>query len=249
MDVVTFREFYGSPFGALVAQSLGKRLKPFAPRRKGQTVMGLGFAPPYLPLFDAEDSTTLAFMQARQGVTRWPTDDTVRAALVDEVELPLGESMIDVALVVHGLELAESPLEMLQETWRVLSPQGKLILVVPNRRGLWAASESTPFGDGQPFSRGQIARLLKDARFTVTRWDAGLHFLPSQKSWAMASAPAMEAVNRKLAPRLSGVIIVEAEKQVYAFTSGKRARRLVPRLRPVLLPSAQPVPFQDDSGL
>lgn len=249
MDVVTFREFYASAFGERVAASLNTRLKSFATQRAGQRVMGLGFAPPYLNLFDADDATVLAFMQARQGVTRWPAGEAARAALVDECDLPLLESVVDVALVVHGLEFAETPLDMVQEIWRVLSPQGKLILVVPNRRGLWSASESTPFGDGQPFSKRQLAGLLKQARFTVTRWDSALHFLPSRHSWALAAAPALEAVGRKVAAPLSGVIIVEAEKQVYAFTSGKRARRLVQRLRPVLLPAPQPVPKADQTGL
>ncbi len=249
MDVVTFREFYGQAFGQRVAHSLSARLTHFATQRPGQRVMGLGFAPPYLPLFESPDSSTLAFMQARQGVTRWPVDKPTRAALVDECELPLLESVMDVALVIHGLEFAETPLDMLHEIWRVLSPQGKLILVVPNRRGLWSASDATPFGDGQPFSRSQIAGLLKQARFTVTRWDSSLHFLPSRHRWAMAAAPALEAIGRRMATALSGVIIVEAEKQVYAFTSGKRARRFSHRFRPVLLPSPQPVPFTDDSGL
>jgi SAM-dependent methyltransferase len=249
MDVVTLREFYRSPFGARVGQSLAVRLKGFATAKKGQTVMGLGFALPYLPMFEAEDGATLAFMQARQGVLPWPSGEDVRAALVDECELPLLESVVDLALVVHGLELAETPREMLHEIWRVLSPQGKLVLVVPNRRSFWSSSEASPFADGQPFSRGQLADLLKEARFTITRWDQALHFLPSPRAWATAAAPAMEAVTRRIAPRLSGVIIVEVEKQVYAFTSGKRARRFVQRFRPVLLPSPRPVPFTDDSGL
>jgi hypothetical protein len=37
-------------------------------------------------------------------------------------------------------------------------------------------------------------------------------------------------------PALSGVIIVEAVKQVYAIASGKRVRRISPRARPALAP-------------
>jgi hypothetical protein len=37
-------------------------------------------------------------------------------------------------------------------------------------------------------------------------------------------------------PALSGVIIVEAAKQVYAVASGKRARRISPRTQPALSP-------------
>jgi hypothetical protein len=41
-------------------------------------------------------------------------------------------------------------------------------------------------------------------------------------------------------PALSGVVIVEAVKQVYAISSGKRVRRLVPRLQPALKPLPAP---------
>jgi len=37
-------------------------------------------------------------------------------------------------------------------------------------------------------------------------------------------------------PALSGVIIVEAVKQVYALANGKRARRFSARARPALAP-------------
>ena len=35
------------------------------------------------------------------------------------------------------------------------------MVVVPNRRGLWARAERSPFGHGRPFSGRQLHRLLK----------------------------------------------------------------------------------------
>jgi SAM-dependent methyltransferase len=148
--------------------------------------------------------------------------------------------MVDVALVVHGLEHAENPLDMLQEVWRVMAPQGRLILIVPNRRGLWAASESTPFGHGQPFSNGQISQLLRDAKFTITQWRSALYLPPFKSEALLQTARGFDVAGERLLNRFAGVTIVEAMKQVYAFSSGKRARRLLPRFRPVLLPSPQP---------
>ena len=58
--------------------------------------------------------------------------------------------------MVHALEHAEDPRETLKEMWRVLAPNGRLVIVVPNRRGLWASFEHTPFGSGRPYSRGQL---------------------------------------------------------------------------------------------
>ena len=57
---------------------------------------------------------------------------------------------------------------MLAEVWRVLTPGGRLLVVVPNRAGLWARMENTPFGYGRPFSRKQLSRLMRDMQFSPT---------------------------------------------------------------------------------
>jgi SAM-dependent methyltransferase len=239
MDVVDLREFYAGALGqsarALIGRSLGPRLNPAA----GQTVLGLGFAHPYFDDQLPENVVTLSFMLARQGVIHWPKEESVRSALVDECDLPLLESVADHVVVVHGLELSEDPQAMLHEIWRVMAPQGKLYLVVPNRRGLWSASDASPFGNGQPFSRSQLAGLLKEARFTAGWWKEALVLPPVVSPWLLKTASVCEMVGTRLVGRFSGVIIVEAMKQVYAFSSGKRTRRLMPRLRPALLPSPQ----------
>ncbi len=241
MDVVDLREFYASALGksarARITRVLSPRLKPHG----GHTVLGLGFAHPYLEGLVSPDAVILSFMLARQGVIHWPPDQAVRAALVDECDLPLLESVADHVVVVHGLEFSDDPLAMLQEIWRVMAPQGKLTLVVPNRRGLWSASDASPFGHGQPFSRSQITSLLKEARFSVTWSKEALVMPPFSAPALLRMAQAFEQVGSRLLGRYSGVLLVEAVKQVYAFSSGKRARRLVPRLRPVLLPSPQPM--------
>lgn len=240
MDVVDLREFYRSDHGAVTAKLIGRQLAGFARPAMTQTVMGIGYATPYLQLLAPQPSLTLSFMLAQQGVTHWPENALNRSALVDASDLPLLESTIDLALVVHGLEFADTPLDTLQEIWRVMAPQGRLLLVVPNRRGLWAASEATPFGYGQPFSRGQLAGLLKEAKYSITQWRSALCLPPLKNPGFLKAAPAIEALAERAFPRLSGVTIVEAMKQVYAFSSGKRVRRPLQRFRPVLLPSPQP---------
>lgn len=240
MDVVDLREFYGSALGRSARDLIGRALWPRLRAAAGQTVVGLGHAHPYLEGHVSRDAVTLSFMLARQGVIHWPIEEAVRSALVDECDLPLLESVADHVVVAHGLELADNPQDMLQEIWRVMAPQGKLYLIVPNRRGLWSASEASPFGHGQPFSRSQLANLVKEARFTTTWWAEALVWPPVSAPWLLRMAPALESIGTRMLGRFSGVIIVEAVKQVYAFSSGKRARKLVPRLRPALLPSPRP---------
>lgn len=236
MDIVDLREFYGSRLGLATRRSLAGRLRPRLAGLAGGRVLGLGYAMPYIADCMSGAETQLAFMMARQGVFRWPDEGAVKSALVDECDLPLLESVVDAVLVVHGLELTDAPQEMLREIWRVLAPQGRLFLVVPNRRGVWARFDSSPFGYGQPFSRPQLSRLLRESQFSVASWSYALYFPPSTRSAVLSAAPAIEGLGSRLMPALSGVIIVEAVKQVYAVASGKRARRLSPRARPALSP-------------
>jgi SAM-dependent methyltransferase len=236
MDVVELRDFYASRLGLASRRLIAHRLRRRWSSLGGATVMGLGFATPYLESWRAESARSFGFMMARQGVIHWPQEGDSATALVDEFDLPLLESTIDFALIIHGLELTDNPEEMLQEVWRVMAPQGRLMLIVPNRRGMWARFDSTPFGYGQPFSRPQLGKLLKEARFTAVAWSQALFMPPFEKSMILNSAPAWERLGSWLSPAFSGVIIVEAVKQVYAIPPGKRARRLVPRLRPALSP-------------
>lgn len=234
MDIVDLREFYGSRLGLATRKVLTARLRQAVAGLDRSRVMGLGFTLPYLADCLPEADVQLAFMMARQGVFRWPEDGAVRSALVDECDLPLLESTVDVALLIHALEFSEVPEEMLREAWRVLAPQGKLIIVVPNRRGIWAQFDTSPFGYGQPYSRSQLSRLLKDTQFSVSAWSRALYFPPSTHGPVLSAAVALEGLGSRLMPALSGVIVVEAVKQIYAISSGKRVRRLGARGRPAL---------------
>ena len=237
MDIVDLREFYGSKLGLATRRSLAGQLRPRLAGHVGGTVMGLGYAMPYLNDCVVQPEAQLAFMMARQGVFRWPETGGVQSALVDECDLPLLESVVDLALVVHGLELTDAPQEMLREIWRVLAPQGRLFLVVPNRRGVWARFDTSPFGHGQPYSRPQLSALLRESQFSIVSWSHALYFPPSAWSAVLSAAPAMDGLGARLMPALSGAIIVEAAKQIYAVAQGKRLRRSLARSRPALAPA------------
>ena len=232
MNVVELSEFYANPLGKATQSIIASKLAPMLPLHEA-TVLGLGFAVPYL----AAGQHTLAFMTARRGVIHWPDEGPVQSALIDDLDLPLPDNSVDMALVVHGLEFTESPIDMLQEVWRVLAPQGKLILVVANRRGLWSASEASPFGYGQPFSRSQLQILLKEAQFSISQIVPALFMPPRARFMGLRLAAGIEKFGAVSLRRFSGALIVEATKQVYAYSVSRRVRQAQPRFRPLLLPT------------
>ena len=96
----------------------------------------------------------------------------------------------------------------------MLTPEGRVLLIVPNRRGIWARLDSTPFGHGRPYSRGQLERLLGDALFSPLEWTSALFMPPLDRQWLVRWATAFERVGARLWPGFAGVIIVEARKEL-----------------------------------
>ena len=238
IDVIDLRDFYSRRLGIVARQLINRGIRARWPDAAGQRVLGLGYPTPYLGLFREEAERCLAFMPAAQGVVKWPTNRPGLAALVDELEQPLADSSIDRVLLVHALEMAHDPAALLREVWRVLAAGGRLLAVVPNRRGVWARMDTTPFGHGRPYSRSQIVHLLRETWFTPTGWGEALHVPPVARGWFLRSAAAWERIGAVVAAPFAGVHLVEATKQVYRAIPARRERqRLVPALEPALAPS------------
>ena len=237
IDVVDLRNFYTQRLGVVARRFIGRGIRARFNDTRGMSMLGVGYATPYLGLFREEAERCLAFMPAAQGVVKWPSQRPSLATLVDELDLPLQDSSIDRVLLVHALEMAHDPIALLREVWRVLAAGGRLLAVVPNRRGLWARMDTTPFGHGRPYSRSQITHLLRDTWFTPVGWSEALYVPPIGRGWFLRSAVAWERAGATISAPFAGVHIVEATKQVYRPIPARRERRrLVPALEPALAP-------------
>jgi SAM-dependent methyltransferase len=238
LDVVDLRNFYAQRLGQVARRFVGRGIRARFADTRGLRVLGVGYPTPYLGLFREEAERCLAFMPAAQGVMKWPSARPSLVALADEFALPLADAAVDRVLLVHSLEMSQEADALLREVWRVLAAGGRLLAVVPNRRGLWARMDTTPFGHGRPYSRSQITQLLREAWFTPTGWSEALYVPPVARAWFLRSAVAWERAGSTISAPFAGVHIVEASKQVYrAIPVRHERRRLVPALRPALAPS------------
>ncbi len=229
-DAHAAADFYATRRGAVAARLLRERLLTMWPSLRGENVLGLGYAAPYLRLWREDAARCVALTPAQIGAARWPVGSANLSCTAEEDALPFPDLMFDRVLLVHGLEAAENVRRMLREVWRVLKDDGRLLVVVPNRRGLWAHVESTPFGHGQPYSPGQLGRVLAASLFRVERRDTALYLPPTSLRLVLRSARVWERGGRRLVPRLAGVTLTEAVKDVYAAVPV----RAVPRRRVVL---------------
>ena len=222
-DVRELSDFYRGPLGSVARRLLAHRIRAVWPNVRDETLLGMGYAAPFMRLFRQEARRQLLCMPEEQGAIRWPPEGPVCSFLANELQIPLAPSSVDKVLAVHCLELCESARPLLREIWRVLSPEGRLLLVVPNRRGVWARFDTTPFGHGHPYSRGQLERLLGDCLYTPTGWWPTLFMPPVHRPLVLNTAVAWERVGNFAWPAFAGVLIVEAQKRIYA-PIGKTAK-------------------------
>src|SRR5437588_525343 len=158
IDVIDLRDFYSRRLGLVARRLINRGIRARWPNAQGHRVLGLGYPTPYLGLFREDAERCIAFMPAAQGVLKWPTARPALATLVDEFSLPLPDAAVDRVLLVHALEMSDDPEGLLREVWRVLAPSGRVIAVLPNRRGVWTRTDATALGFGWRQGRNGTVR-------------------------------------------------------------------------------------------
>lgn len=237
VDVAELHDFYASPLGEMASRLVTRAVEEAWPNREGLRVLGLGYAVPYLAALRSGCGCAWSFMPAGQGIMPWPHGDRSASALVDPTMMPLPDGSVDRVLLAHALEAVESPAELMHEVWRVLAPGGRMIAIVPNRRGLWARIDRTPFGQGQPFSRSQLRRLLGETHFLPERWAETLYTPPFRNRFLLRGAPFWEECGAGMRLPFAGLHVVEARKHLERpIAIGRTRRRRTRRVRPVLVP-------------
>jgi SAM-dependent methyltransferase len=244
-SVYDLRGFYNSKTGRVVRRILQQRIHDFWPDAKGLRFLGCGYATPYLRGFADGAERVFALMPAGHGAHAWPyntgtaTEEKNLVCLAEEAELPFETNSIDRILLIHDLEFSELLKANLQEIWRVLKSNGRLLVVVPNRSGFWARADWSPFGQGTPYSATQIHNYLRDNQFVHERTEEALFMPPLRFPMVLKAARFFEKIGKNYISVAPGVHIVEASKQMYARADQGSGSRVTVRGRG-FVPSAAP---------
>ena len=234
-DVNRLIEFYKSPLGKIARALVREEVVRLAGNVDKRRVLGLGFVSPYLRFSLEKAERVLVFMPARQGASAWPREGPSHTVLCDPLEMPLTDAAIDLIIAIHTFEHVADAEELMRELWRIAAPNARLVVVVPRRRGMWAAADTQPVGDGKPFSRPQLERLLRDHSFVPEQWRVALHLPPVNHRFFIKLARFWERFGRLFGPLFSGVFVVSAKKELFpAVPRRKKLERYVrvPSLAP-----------------
>jgi len=240
-EILNLLYFYRSVIGKITHETLLKMIHRFwtEPPKK---IIGIGYTDPFLDYFHKHASDCLALTPsftgayARTGVESYPT------ALIQETDLPLKPESHSHILCIHMIEHCAYPDHFLQEAFKALKAEGEMIFVVPNRHGVWARNENTPFGSGQPYTKKQLYKLIQNAGFIITDYQPVLFTRPRALPVTRYYSHIIEKIGSLFFPRYSGLHIIRALKRVYVppvQTSKEDLLNIMPVING-LLPNKQP---------
>ena len=218
LDVLDLRSFYyRTGLGRAVQRTVRNQVRDIWPDTKGMCVVGFGFAIPLLRPFLGEAERVISLMPGQQGVMPWPHGERNISVLCEETLWPIETGSIDRLVLMHGLDTSENPFEVLEECYRTLAPEGRALLIVPNRRGLWARNDKTPFGFGRPYSFRQLEAQIRSHDFVPEQSVGALFQPPSSRKFWMKTGGVLERMGQRITGGLAGgVLILEVKKQVPA---------------------------------
>jgi SAM-dependent methyltransferase len=212
VDVIDLKEFYQASVSSNIRPIFQEILRKLRINSGNSKALFVGFGAPYA---DASKSEFLA-MLAHVGVLAWPDSKNNRALLTYEGEWPFTDHMFDEIIIIHGLEYAQNAGNVLKECYRSLRPEGRLVVIVPNRRSIWVRSDKTPLGFGQPYTLTQLSSILKKYDFIPIDVARGLYTLPSRSWMGNVWSWIFELIASKTLQKFSGLVGVTAIKRVYA---------------------------------
>jgi SAM-dependent methyltransferase len=216
MTAYDLKSFYNNTKGQIIRSVIRQSILECWPETKSLRMVGYGYTLPYLKPYLEKSERVINVMPEQLGVHQWPEGQQNLVCLNTESRLPLETNSVDRMLMVHALEFLDSPEDTFAELYRVLKSTGRLLIVVPNRMGLWARHDWSPLGHGRPYSSGQVEQFLSDNLFVHERTKHALFSPPFQRPFFLKAVNFYEKIGPYLYPALGGVNIIEASKQIYA---------------------------------
>jgi SAM-dependent methyltransferase len=238
--IYDLRSFYECRKGHIIQPLLQNKILSFWPDAQGMRMLGCGYAVPFLDPYVETAERVIAVMPPRSGVHAWSPDGKNHVVLAEETELPIETESVDRILLIHGLEYTQTMGPYLQELWRVLKSTGRILIVTPNRLGMWSRAEWSPFGHGTPFSGSQLSQALRENMFVIERTDRALYVPPFRSSFLLRTALPLEKFGDKFMRGMAGVLMVEASKQLYGGVLAQGNVRITNGPRRVLVASTAP---------
>lgn len=245
-DVTRLNNFYfHTELGKFVHETLIAEINEIWEDKVEGSVVGYGFALPLLEQFFGEGTRIINLMPQSMGYQKWPEDKPNVSVHILEANWPLPTASIARAVLLHGMEFCENESVMLSECWRVLVPEGTVLMVVPNKVGVWASNSSTPYGWGQGYTYGQISKMLARHKLQLVRHSMALMVPPGKDGSLRIMTKTLEKTGKKLHQKVvGGVHLIVARKRIFLSQNhgiGETVKSGLELLKGAKAPTPKPV--------
>ncbi len=211
-----FSEFYSAKLGVLAQRFIMTRMTEIWPDVRHHSLLALGYAQPYLENYAAQAERTVIMTPNADDGVPWTLQAKNVLCYAKPTLQPFGYESFDRILAIHSLEFTENLSEALHESWRVLKPNGRMMIIVPNRMSTWARTDNCPFAYGAPFTVSQIKHALHENNFMIERQRKGLFIPPFETNFMLSLSPFFEGLGSSVFKSFGGVHVIEVSKKIYA---------------------------------
>jgi ubiquinone/menaquinone biosynthesis C-methylase UbiE len=133
--------------------------------------------------------------------------------------LPFPEATFDIVTCVLGLEFVTSRVEAFREMFRVLKPQGQLVIGTLGKYNAWAVLRrlkglffNSIWKRATFFNKKEIQNLALSQGRIITGWRSAIFFPPLNWSWFLYRFRHFEKLGQRLFPSLGVFFAVRIEK-------------------------------------
>ena len=211
--------FYRSPSSTLISDILSRKLHARWPDLSGQDVLGYGFCEKYLSSYK-KTANRIVLTLPEKNLTKIQYDDMHGTSCITEnLSLPFSDSRFDKILCIHG---TSDPLNfdlLLKEFWRVLKPEGQIIIISSSRFGSWIKNMG-PFSEDRSLTRKKFKKSVIKSGFQITFLKGCIYFPFSKVSKKNRLPYLLEKICETIFPYFSRLVLVEAIKRLYAEPHG-----------------------------
>jgi SAM-dependent methyltransferase len=171
--------------------------------------------------FPFVEKTETTFFQGYETPSFVPQSIEGSLALAERSQWPYRAESVDQIIMAHDFEFAEEREVYLREAWRILKGEGRLMIIIPNRKGKWVRAAHTPFSRGYTCHLGGVIDTLHRTHFKLDRI-VPLLFTPPDVPSTSIGRLAYNAINNvgEYCGMQCGVRILEISKHIFAPTRG-----------------------------
>ena len=215
LDFLNYQKFYNSSIGNLLAHHIELKLKKYCYLRDNQNIGCFGYSLPYLNFLENHNLVLSYCYSKRMGISK---EDIFKLnkVLIDEDRIPFQDSYFDHAFLIHYLENTYNLQLSLREIWRTLAPEGKLYLIIPNKKSSWYLSSTSPFSSGSGFSKKQINNLLNDSFFEIQSIERLVYFPNKNFLIVRKYKDLIDKIGSLFLKYFNGVYLCIVKKKIYA---------------------------------